>query len=109
MTLSHLHLAHIISENKRPADIASRYGGEEFVLVLENINQADLPKVVERLRHQVAGRVFSFQGHEIRVTISIGVSSSLPLGCESCDSMIEQADQALYKAKEAGRNTVVMV
>ncbi|TET68982.1 MAG: diguanylate cyclase [Candidatus Zixiibacteriota bacterium] len=102
-------LAHIISENKRPADIASRYGGEEFVLVLENINQADLPKVVERLRHQVAGRVFSFQGHEIRVTISIGVSSSLPLGCESCDSMIEQADQALYKAKEAGRNTVVMV
>jgi diguanylate cyclase (GGDEF)-like protein len=102
-------LAHVISDNKRPADIAGRYGGEEFVLVLENINQGDLPRVVERLRRQVEGHVFTFQGQGIRVTVSIGVSSSIPLGYESCSSMIEHADQALYKAKEAGRNTVVMI
>jgi len=103
------HIARIISSHKRPADIAARYGGEEFVLILENFNQADLPRVVERLRRQVEGHVFNFQGHEMKVTISVGVSSSIPLGYESYSSMIEHADQALYKAKEAGRNAVVMI
>jgi diguanylate cyclase (GGDEF)-like protein len=102
-------IARIISENKRPADIAARYGGEEFVLILENISQDDLPRVVERLRAQVEGQIFSFQGNDIKVTISVGVTSSLPLGYKSYESMIEQADQALYKAKESGRNKVILV
>ena len=94
--------------NIRGVDLACRYGGEEFVIVMP---EADLPsaeRVAERLRESIAERAFELGGNrgQITVTASIGVAS-LDRGDDSADSLIERADKALYAAKAAGRNKVM--
>ncbi|MFT3847669.1 MAG: diguanylate cyclase [Propionivibrio sp.] len=89
----------------RPEDLFARYGGEEFVVLLTRAKPGVALHLAERVRKTVAHRPFEYQGHSIRVTISIGVSSC---GCPAMplQDLIDQADAALYQAKHLGRNRV---
>lgn len=86
----------------RPKDIVCRFGGEEFVVFLFGHTVAEAQEVAEDLRRQVAELVIDFEGQPLSVTVSIG--GSLSARCADIDAAIAQADAALYRAKESGRN-----
>ncbi len=89
----------------RSGDIFARYGGEEFTLLLR---KAKLPQAIilaERVRSGIADRPFEFDGKPLRVTVSIGVASFSPDFVDA-RALIQEADRALYEAKNAGRNAV---
>ncbi len=92
----------IISE-LRPGDSLSRWGGEEFVVVLPNASQSEAKTVGERIRQRVQRDPFLAQSQSIEITVSLGISSYHG-GPETPEQLIEQADSALYGAKKAGRN-----
>lgn len=97
-----------LASNFRPIDIASRYGGEEFVVVMPGTRGDYACLVAERLRRHVAGSPFAIPGgvEHIDVTVSIGVASSI-VGNDSAEKLLKRADTALYEAKRAGRNRVM--
>lgn len=92
----------------RGADLACRYGGEEFVVVMPDTTADIAAQVAERLRHAVAGTPFniSASGYPAALTTSVGVAT-LESGGEGADSLMRRADKALYEAKHSGRNRVV--
>lgn len=92
----------------RGADLACRFGGEEFVVIMPDTTPETAAIVAERLRSMVESRPFSLRGHPsgLQVTASIGVATIGP-GIETPEQLIKQADRALYQAKNAGRNRVV--
>jgi len=91
---------------KRPADLASRYGGEEFCIVLPETSLEGAIALAEDLRAKVAGLRLDTPGGVTTVTVSLGVDCRIPTAEESPAHMLHRADQALYKAKAAGRNAV---
>ncbi len=97
-----------LATNFRPIDIACRYGGEEFVVVMPGTRGDYACLVAERLRRHVAGSPFPIRGgaERIDVTVSIGVSASIT-GIDSAEKLLKRADEALYRAKQAGRNRVI--
>ncbi len=88
----------------RDFDMVGRYGGEEFVTVLQNTPLEVARQVAERVRQQVGGHPYNVVGSGLKITISQGLA--LAHAGDSVDSLIERADAALYAAKEAGRNCV---
>ena len=91
----------------REEDALIRYGGEEFLAVLQHTSREGARTFAERLRSEVASRVFNEGQHPLHVTLSVGVASYPDDGTfESAESMITLADQRLYAAKRAGRNRV---
>ncbi|GLQ07672.1 PleD family two-component system response regulator [Sneathiella chinensis] len=96
-----------IGKSVRGIDLACRFGGEEFVVVMPDTDLAVATGVAERLRREVAGQPFSVsQGTlELDITCSIGVTMSQPN--EQSDTLLKRADEALYQAKRDGRNRVV--
>lgn len=97
-------IAVIVKGHFRKNDIVGRYGGEEIVVLLEDIPFEQLFIVVERLRTIVENTVISCQEKELSVTISIGMSYSNANDPHSLDDMLSKADSALYNAKNSGRN-----
>ena len=93
----------------RPADLAYRYGGEEFVLILPEISLTGTKVLAENIRKNVAALDIPHEGSEIahHLTISIGVASLVPNSDETPTTLVSLADAALYRAKDAGRNQVV--
>ena len=93
---------------QRPADVAARLGGEEFVLLLPNTEEAGAAQVGERIRASVAALNLVHDGSVLGcVTISVGVATAWPLDATASPAaLIDAADRALYRAKAAGRNTV---
>jgi len=92
---------------KRPADFFARWGGEEFVVLLPNTDIDGAMGVAEQIRETVGNIVIPLENDEaIRVTVSIGVSTRIPSQEDSSAEFINQADKALYRAKETGRNKV---
>ena len=96
-------VAAILKKSMRAVDLACRYGGEEFLLILENSDTTGGCQLSERIRKEVEKTAFRHEGKEISVTMSCGVASSDQYGLSS-QTLIDAADQALYRAKEAGRN-----
>jgi two-component system, cell cycle response regulator len=95
-------------KSTRGIDLACRYGGEEFVIVMPETDMAVAATVAERLRRRIATEAFPIeQGKKsIEVTISIGLAS-LETADDTAANLLKRADQALYRAKRDGRNRVV--
>lgn len=116
MTLK--EVAGLIREATRRVDITARYGGEEFVIVLPETSKKAGLEVAERIRSAIAKKRFRVYDEETQVTVSIGISSfpeDLEGGAEIKEfdpgemlELLTRADQALYQAKEEGRNRVVL-
>lgn len=98
-------LAQMMRGQFRQSDYACRYGGEEFSVILTDTRMESAIMGAERLRKSMEERVFEFCDYRITVTISIGISGFKDT--MSKQSMIEAADQALYRAKRNGRNRVM--
>ncbi len=94
-------VAAILYESLRAHDIVCRFGGEEFMIFLGEQGQTDGFAAVERMRRAIAENMLDFEGHDIRVTVSIGGSMKDRL--EDISLAIRQADDALYRAKASGR------
>jgi len=90
----------------RSGDLAARIGGEEFAVLVEGADGPGAFEVAERLRADVENLTLKSQGARVAVTISVGIAS-FPADSESGDMIIEYADQALYRAKQGGRNRSV--
>ncbi len=95
-----------LNEVVRTGDLAARIGGEEFAILLEDTGLSGALDVAERLRTKVEKLILSSQGKGVPVTISLGVAA-FPQDSESQEKLFNYADQALYSAKENGRNRSV--
>lgn len=99
--------AAVLSGAIRGSDLAARFGGEELVLLLPETDLAGAAGMAERLRQSFATTATSLDGIEVRVTASLGVAAWRGPG-ESLDNLLHRADQALYAAKHAGRDKVMV-
>lgn len=94
----------LMASVRAPADLPARLGGEEFAVVLPDTRVDEARRVAERLREQVATHVFDDRDARLRVTISIGLVAARGL---NLGTLLQRADEALYRAKQTGRNRVV--
>jgi len=90
----------------RPYDLVGRYGGEEFVIILPGCDEANLRKICERLRASLAETQVGYEHNKIAFTVSIGAALSSLGQATKAESLLRQADAALYRAKMGGRNRV---
>jgi diguanylate cyclase (GGDEF)-like protein/PAS domain S-box-containing protein len=100
-------LGQLLSGSIRKVDIAGRYGGEELMVVLPQTELDQALTFAERIRQQIADIVVVHDGHDITITVSIGVASVASSGATTTKALVQAADQALYQAKDGGRNQVV--
>jgi diguanylate cyclase (GGDEF)-like protein len=93
---------------KRPPDLVARYGGEEFVIILPNTNLAGAIAVASRVRDEIHQLGLPHRASSVgnQVTMSLGVASQIPSDSTTAEALLEQADQALYQAKQTGRDRV---
>jgi two-component system cell cycle response regulator len=96
-----------LAASVRAIDLPCRYGGEEFVVVMPATRLSDAARVAERIRGAISSEAFLAGDQEIPVSVSVGVSSSEG-GADRPESLLRRADEALYEAKSAGRNQVVL-
>lgn len=96
-------LAHLIKRCVRETDLAGRYGGEEFAVILTDSAVDNAVTVAERLRRLAEHSQVEHEGQIIKFNISVGLAEFSPL-CDSPMEWLERADQALYQAKQTGRN-----
>ena len=92
----------------RPYDLVGRYGGEEFVVVLPGCDAAGARAAAERLRAAVAGAAIGIGGVLVRVTCSLGIAVGDSASGWDGDRLLSAADAALYRAKRAGRNRIMV-
>ncbi len=97
----------ICQKQIREIDVFARFGGDEFVLLFPETSQEQAYEIVERIRMALTTNPVDLDGRPVTITLSCGIAS---LGDEqtSFDALLNRADQALYRAKEAGRNRVVI-
>ena len=100
-------VALILDNGKRAHDIVARYGGEEFIWLLVNSDPESSYTACERLRKEVDVTDFEFNEKSLSISISIGLSSYRDDDNETVNSLIYNADRAMYEAKNAGRNKSV--
>ncbi len=98
----------LLQENFRGSDLPCRYGGEEFAIILYNTREESAEAVCDRFRENVAEHVFQTEDEEFSVTLSIGIVQFDPTAAPSTRDLVVMADKALYQAKNAGRNRVVV-
>lgn len=100
------YLARRCQQNSRTTDLITRYGGEEFVLLLPETNLDAAYMIAERLRQSIMNMPFITDAGSMHITVSVGVSEAN--NTDTLTSLIDKADVALYKAKHNGRNCVVV-
>lgn len=100
-------IAQTLQQYVRKTDITGRYGGEEYGAILVGTNGANAIVFAERLRAAVEATVMQYGEHRLSVTISLGIAEVTPEQ-DSALNWLEQADQALYKSKQNGRNIVTL-
>ena len=105
------HVAKIIKDSIRDEDMACRYGGEEFTVMLCGTDKEGAFLVAERIRKRIEDSVLSYEGNEMKLTISGGISvfSVEDNPVRSARLLVDQADKALYMSKENGRNRITVL
>ncbi|MFB6344949.1 MAG: GGDEF domain-containing protein [bacterium] len=98
----------ILKDQKREADVAGRYGGEEFSVIMPHTDLEEAKTLAERIREEFSQEHFETNEESFQVTCSIGLTEYRQDG-EDQDTMVKRADRALYQAKENGRNTIETV
>lgn len=99
-----IELAKIIKEGLRDSDVASRFGGEEFTILLPSCKVENAFEIAERIRNKISEHRFIFNNTKLQVTVSLGITAISPGTAISDKEVFEQADTALYRSKENGRN-----
>lgn len=101
------HISGLIKQEVRPGDLPARYGGEEFAVILPYANSTEAFAVAERLRILIEDQDIAIQDNlnKIKVTASLGCST-FPVDAQTENALMAEADAALYRAKESGRNRV---
>ena len=99
-------IAQRVQKTIRNEDILARYGGEEFVVTLRGIDSEGAVLLAERIRIAVGEKPMQFEGHDVPITISIGVATLKEKNFPSPQELIDHADKHLYAAKQGGRNQV---
>jgi diguanylate cyclase (GGDEF)-like protein len=105
-----VRVAHALQAGaRRASDLVARYGGEEFSIVLPNTGAAEAREMGDALRRAIEQLdVAHEQAGACKVTISVGIAVQWQQGCADPDALMRLADGALYRAKDAGRNCVVL-
>ena len=98
-------LARCIQEHTRQSDLTARFGGEEFVVLLPETNSKDAVNTAERIRASVADENFSQENQPVKLTVSIGITSSVNDN-DTTYEILSRADKAVYLAKDNGRNRI---
>lgn len=99
-------VAHRLLGELRAYSVIGRYGGEEFIALIPDINHNEARQVSERLLRLMSGTKFDVMEHHLEVTVSIGFAVAEPTDI-NLDALIKRADDSLYEAKDRGRNCVV--
>ena len=97
-----------MAQTVRAGDLACRYGGEEFALILPNVPSLIAVKVAERVRTAFAGLQLAPRGEAVTITASFGVAEMREVGAQAPAERIAAADAALYQAKQTGRDRVIV-
>ncbi len=101
-------VSRVLKEMTRPGDTLTRYGGEEFALLVRNAGLQETEAIAERLREAIEH--FADRGDilpaDLRLTASVGIAMSEP--SETVAAFVERCDRALYASKQAGRNLVTV-
>ncbi|MEM7292283.1 MAG: diguanylate cyclase, partial [Pseudomonadota bacterium] len=100
-----VHMAGSLKNALRSSDIVARFGGEEFVCIVSGVDTEQVSQLFDRVRASIEAMQISTDHGTLQVTASIGVTTTLG---ESLDDMLSYADQAMYEAKDTGRNKVVV-
>jgi diguanylate cyclase (GGDEF)-like protein len=95
---------HLVQSRVRSEDVVARYGGEEFAVLCRNTDEGRAAILAERLRSAVQKESFDIDGKRLAVTVSIGIAGILENEVDTPEKLVEAADAALYRAKNAGRN-----
>lgn len=100
-----IHLATVCRETLRPQDTVARFGGEEFIILLPETSLDDAATALTRLQRELTKKVFMHGNEKVLVTFSAGATQLIPDDTQA--SVIKRADEAMYKAKQLGKNRVV--
>jgi diguanylate cyclase len=100
-----IHLVRVIKDTLRTMDVIGRFGGEEFMVILPDTPLEDAVQTVTRLQRELTKRIFMYNNEKLLITFSAGVA--LRKQGEDQTTLIKRADEALYKAKRAGKNRVI--
>jgi diguanylate cyclase (GGDEF)-like protein len=92
----------------RKSDVVGRYGGEEFVILLPEIDPATAVGIAEKLRLALEQKSIQYEGHSIKLAASFGVTGVASSQVIALEELLRCADRALYEAKETGRNRVCL-
>lgn len=101
-----LHVCHVFAANLRATDIFGRFGGEEFILVCEDTNAHTATELAERLRRALESQPITLRDRSVSLTASFGIAQLHPV--DDVQALLKRADAALYRAKRAGRNRILV-
>ena len=105
------HIVGVLRQRLRASDVLGRYGGEEFMVLLPSTDLHGAAQLAEQLRQAVQAAPCEWQGQRIAFTVSIGVAASADTPADpsrTSEALLQAADQALYRAKDDGRNRVAL-
>jgi diguanylate cyclase (GGDEF)-like protein len=100
------NIGRLLRENVRVIDMPTRYGGEELCVLLPNTPMEGACKLAENLRAKIEAQIHMAGARQLQITASIGVGTFNHMEIDDAESLLKQADDALYRAKHAGRNRV---
>jgi diguanylate cyclase (GGDEF)-like protein len=102
-----VHIANVVRESTRAGDIACRYGGDEFVVILNNVSAKIAYERAESLRSRIAALPVSYKEEKVGIFVSVGIAM-FPAHGVKAEPLLQRADQALYAAKHRGKNQVLL-